>query len=54
MPRYRLILTRDVTESVTVETDEEGNFTVPEAGWAVDDGNTWDDPYVTDREEIKA
>lgn len=58
MPHYRLILTRDVTESVVVEV-EAANETaarsvvaVPEEGWAIDDGNSWDHPYVTNCEEI--
>ena len=60
MPRYRLILTRDVTESVVVEVEagskslawDQAHANVPETGWVVDDGNFLDRPYITDCEEI--
>lgn len=60
MPKFELILTRDVTESVTVTitAENEGEAAVkaiehpPELGWELDDGNLNDDPYVTDIEEV--
>lgn len=60
MPKYSIILTRDVTESTTVEveadTPDQAEALALETDassvtWAIDDGNVWPDPYVTGTEE---
>jgi hypothetical protein len=61
MPKYRLILTRDTTESVFVdiEADDETDAhnqaleNVPDEGWGLDDGNLATAPYVTGCELIQ-
>lgn len=61
MPLFEIILTRDTTESATVQieaaTEDEANeaaLTSDPSGltWAVDDGNIAQAPYVTGTEEI--
>lgn len=59
MKRYRLILTRDVTESVVVEVEanskigacDKAHANIPEEGWAVNK-HTLVYPYITNCEEI--
>lgn len=61
MPSFDIILTRDVTESASVtvrarnaQAAKEKAMAMAEAGkltFEVDDGNFWDDAYVTGCEE---
>jgi hypothetical protein len=62
MPKYRVILTRDITESTVVEVDAENQAAAYDAAydvlysmeapvWEVDDGSG-DTPYVTDVEVV--
>lgn len=61
MPRFDIILTRDVTESASVtvrarnaQAAKEKAMALAEAGkltFETDDGNVWDHPYVTGCDE---
>lgn len=60
MRSFSVILTRDVTESVTVSVKAAGEDRAKAAAmaldtvhlkWAVDDGNIWQQPYVTGVDE---
>jgi hypothetical protein len=64
MPKYRVILTRDITESTVVEVDAENPAAAYDASydalydaenvvWEIDDGS-WgqNSPYVTDVDEV--
>lgn len=60
MPKYSIILTRDVTESTVVvveaDTPDQAEALALETDassvtWTVDDGNDWPAPYVTGTQE---
>jgi hypothetical protein len=66
MPKYTVIITRDITESTVIEVEADNHDAAEELAyntllqqesgtWEVDDGS-WDnsDPYVTDVSETGA
>lgn len=61
LPKFSIILTRNVTESAIVRVSAEDESSanteamrmdVSTLNWAVDDGNAWEPPYITGTEEV--
>ena len=63
MPKYRVILTRDITESTVIEIEAKNQeaacdgaydvlYNMSDSVWEIDDGCETDPPYVTGVEEV--